>query len=155
MPAKNPSRVIYGVLAIGALLAAESGAHESYLDTLASAVIATLLYWLAHSYADLLGHRLQTAERLTASALAHALRDEAALLNGAAVPILALVVAWIAGASQQTAVAIAVWSSIAALVVFELLAAVRSRATPRELALEMSVGLTLGLAILFLKVVLH
>ena len=47
--------VVYGVITVGALMAAESGRHESYLDAFASALIATLLYWLAHSYADCSG----------------------------------------------------------------------------------------------------
>jgi hypothetical protein len=43
-PAQNPAGVVYGVIAIGALLAAESGRHETYLDTVSSAFIATGLY---------------------------------------------------------------------------------------------------------------
>jgi hypothetical protein len=147
--------LIYGLVAIGALLAAESAEHETYADTVASAVIATGIYWLAHSYSDVLGHRLQTAERLTARALGHALRRESALLRGAAIPIAALLICWAVGAPQSTAVAAGVWSSVAALVVLELLAGVRSRATPRELVLETAVGVAMGVAILGLKVVLH
>jgi hypothetical protein len=41
--------VVYGVILVGALLAAESGVHETYLDTVLSAVIATAIYWLAHA----------------------------------------------------------------------------------------------------------
>jgi hypothetical protein len=37
---ENPGSVIYGVIVIGALLAAERGRHETYLDTVGSAVIA-------------------------------------------------------------------------------------------------------------------
>jgi hypothetical protein len=44
---------------------------------------------------------------------------------------------------------------VASLVVFEVVAGVRSRATPGELALEVGVGFTMGLAILALKVVLR
>ena len=66
MPAGNAAGVVYGVITVGALMAAESGRHESYVDSIASALIATLLYWLAHAYADLLGRRLATGERLTA-----------------------------------------------------------------------------------------
>src|SRR6202043_2267687 len=69
MPSENPSGLVYGVIVIGALLAAESGRHESYLDTVASAVIAATLYWLAHAYATVLGRRLSSQEQLTARAL--------------------------------------------------------------------------------------
>jgi hypothetical protein len=43
---ENPAGVVYGVIAIGALMAAESGRHETYPDTVGSAIIAACLYWL-------------------------------------------------------------------------------------------------------------
>jgi hypothetical protein len=49
----------------------------------------------------------------------------------------------------------AVWAAIASLVVFELLAGLRARSTPRELALEAGVGAAMGLAILALKSLAH
>ena len=76
--------MIYGVIAIGALLAAESGRHESYLDTVGSAAIALSLYWLAHAYARVLGHRLQTHERLSATGLGRALLQNWTIARGAA-----------------------------------------------------------------------
>lgn len=147
--------MIYGVIVIGALLAAESGSHESYLDTVGSAAIALWLYWLAHAYAAVLGHRLQRNERLHPEALGHALLDESTILTGASLPLGALLLAWATGAAQATGVEAALWTSVASLIAFELLAGIRARATPSELALEAGVGVTMGLAILALKVVLH
>ena len=49
VPAENPSRAVLGVIVTGALLAAESGLHETYLDTFASGALAAVLYWLAHA----------------------------------------------------------------------------------------------------------
>jgi hypothetical protein len=147
--------LVYGVLAIGAVLAAESGSHESYLDTVGSAVIAIWLYWLAHSYADVLGQRMQTHERLSITVLWRALLDEATILRGAALPLLALLVAWALGAAQATGVEAALWTVVASLVAFELLAGIRARATLRELMFEAGIGMMMGLAIIALKVVLH
>ncbi len=155
VPGENPAAVVYGVIVMGALLAAESGQHESYVDTFGSALIATGLYWLAHAYASLLGRRLATHEQLTAGALWAALVHDWALVRGATVPLAALVCAWAAGAAQQTAVTAALWSSVASLLAFELIAGVRSRSRGGELALEASVGVAMGLAILALKIVLH
>lgn len=59
------------------------------------------------------------------------------------------------GASQQTAVTAALWSTVAGLIVFELIAGLRSHATPGELALDVAVGSTMGVAIIALKVILH
>lgn len=155
VPLENPSGVVYGVIVIGALLAAESGRHESYLDTVASALIAAGLYWLAHAYSTVLGRRLSNNERLTASGLLAALGHDWALVRGAAIPLVALLFAGALGATQQAAVTVGLWSAIASLVIFELVAGIRSRARPAELALEVGVGLAMGTAILVLKIVLH
>jgi hypothetical protein len=120
-----------------------------------SALIALALYWLAHAYADLLGHRLATQARLSASALARSFIHDWAIVRGAGIPLLALLIAWALGTTQATAVSAALWTVVASLVLFELLAGVRARARPGELLLEGCVGATMGLAILALKVVLH
>ncbi|MBA3808944.1 MAG: hypothetical protein H0X28_11235 [Solirubrobacterales bacterium] len=143
------------MIVIGALLAAESGRHESYLDTLGSAALAAALYWLAHAYAGVLGRRLTYNERLNARALGRALAHDWSLIRGAAIPLVALALAWISGAEQETAVTAALWSAVASLVLFELIAGLRSRASAGELVLELAVGLTMGVAILALKIILH
>jgi hypothetical protein len=155
LPRENPSGAVYGLIVIGALLAAESGRHETWLDTFVSAVIAAALYWLAHGYAGLLGRRLSGEERLTADTLARSLAHDWALVRGASIPLLALLVAALLGASQETAVTTAVWISAGGLVAFELIAGLRSKAGRGELALELTVGVTMGVAILALKIVLH
>ena len=147
--------MIYGVILVGALLAAESGVHEIYLDTILSAVIATAIFWLAHSYAGLLARRLSTHERLTVGALWRGLAQEATLIRGAAIPVLVLLIAWASGVTQASAVTAALWSSVASLIFFELLAAQRAPATLAERALELAVGVAIGLGILALKIVLH
>jgi hypothetical protein len=154
-PEENPAGTVYGVIVIGALLAAESDIHDGYLDTVASALIASALYWLAHAYAELLGRRLVGEERLTLATLGRALRHDWAIVRGATLPMLVLVIAWAAGAARHTAVTAALWSAIASVVCLELLAGLRSRSSPRELALEVSVGAAFGIAILALKIVLH
>ena len=147
--------MIYGIIVIAALLAAESGLHETYLDTVASAVIATALYWLAHAYAELLGRRLVLEERLTAGALLRSLAREWAIVRGAALPLAVLTIGWATGVALQSAGTAALWSAIASLVAFELIAGVRAKATASELVLEGCVGATMGVAILALKIILH
>jgi hypothetical protein len=155
VPAGNAAGVVYGVITIGALMAAESGRHETYVDTLASALIATILYWLAHSYADLLGRRLATGDRLTARSLGRALIHDWAIVRGASIPMLALVIAWIVGASQESGVTAALRTAVVTVVVFELLAGIRAKSTPGELLLKAGVGVTMGLAILAMKGILR
>jgi hypothetical protein len=154
-PGANAAGVVYGVITVGALMAAESGRHESYVDALASALLATLLYWLAHAYADLLGRRLDTGERLTPAALARSLAHDWAIVRGAAIPLLALAIAWALGASREAGVTAALRTAVVAVVVFELLAGVRARSTPSELLLKAAVGVGMGVAILAVKGVLR
>jgi hypothetical protein len=155
VPEKNPTRVVYGIITVGALMAAESGHHETYADAVASAFIAAGLYWLLHAYSDVLGRRLAGGEPLRASVLARGLTEESAILRGAAVPLSALVIAWATGASQETGVTVALWTAAASIVAFELAAGVRSHATRAELVLEVAVGVGMGAAIFALKIVLH
>ncbi len=151
----NAPGMVFGVITVGALMAAESGNHESHLDAFVSALIATLLYWLAHSYADLLGRRLDTGEPLTPRALGRALLHASAIVRGAMIPLLALVIAWIAGASREAGVTAGLRTAVGTVVVFELLAGIRSRYTFGELVLKAGVGIALGLAILGVKGILR
>jgi hypothetical protein len=155
VPVENPAGVVYGIIAIGALMAAESGRHETYPDAVGSAIIAAGLYWLLHAYSNVLGRRLSTRGRLSAGTLWRALTHDYAIIRGAALPLFVLLFAWATGAARETAVTAAVWSAVASLIAFELLAGIRSRASTGELALEVGVGVAMGVAILGLKVVLH
>jgi hypothetical protein len=78
-----------------------------------------------------------------------------AIVRGAAIPLLALVIAWVAGASQESGVTAALRTAVVAVVVFELLAGVRAKSTPGELLLKGAVGVTMGIAILAVKGVLR
>jgi hypothetical protein len=155
VPDRNPAGTVYGLLAIAALLAAESGLHESYFDTLLSAVIAGTTYWLLHAYSTALGRRLAGGERLNTRTLATALNHERALLRGGAIPMATLVIAWVTGVDLETGVTVALWVSVAALVGVEVLAGIRVKAGRAELALDTAVGLVLGVAVVVLRVVLH
>lgn len=155
IPAVNPAGAIYGMITIGALLAAESELHETYAETIGSTVIALAMYWVAHAYANLLGERLQTHERLNTAALVRNLVHDWAIVRGASPPLLALVVSWVVGASQEAAVTAALWTTVGSLLVYELAAGLRAKAQPTELLLEGCVGAAMGLGVLALRMVLH
>jgi hypothetical protein len=140
---------------MGALLAAESGRKETYAETFASALIAAGLYWMAHAYATVLGRRVTTHEPLTPRALTRGLLHDWALVRGAAIPLLALLVAWATGSSQQTAVDVALYTVVASLIGFEVLAGLLTQSTRAELVVEVGVGVTMGLGVLALQIVLH
>lgn len=155
LPGANPAGTVYGTITVGALLAAESSLRDTYPETISAVVVALLVYWLAHSYAELLGGRLTAHERLTLSGLGRALGRDWAIVRGAGAPLLALLVAWAVGASQETGLTVALWTCVASLLAFELLAGLRARAQPAELALELCIGAVMGFGVILLRVILH
>ena len=83
--------MVYGLLLIGAILAAEGGRHETYEMTLTATVVAALLAWLAHAYSTLFGRRIEESEHMTGACTAAAMRRDSVLLRGGGVPVVALV----------------------------------------------------------------
>lgn len=155
LPPESAGGVAYGLILIGALLAAESGHHEGYPDTIGSALLATVLYWLAHGYSTALAERVRSGGRLSIGVIWDALRHDAAIVRGAAIPVIALILAWLAHAHLETAVTAAVWSASAGILGLEVLAGFCARASPRELGVDVVLGATLGLTILGLKALLQ
>ncbi len=152
--AENPGGVVYGAILVGALFAAESGSHDNYAEAIASGVTVAAVFWLLHAYASALGQRVARQERLTARVLWRALAHEWAIMPGAAIPLLALLIAGVAGASLQTAENVAIWTSVASIIVLEVGAGINAGARGTELVLDATVGAILGGSILALKAIL-
>lgn len=146
---------VYGTITVGALLAAESSARETYAETIAAVVLALALYWLAHAYASLTGERLQHGRRLTARGLGLQLVHEVSVLAGAVVPLVAVVLADLAGASLATALNAGVIVAAVTVVAFEAAAAARAELSRRELVAQAFIGAVLGCLVLALRIVLH
>jgi len=71
------------------------------------------------------------------------------------IPIAVLAILWAAGVSLATGVTGALWSSAAALAVFEIIATLRSRVSGAQGLLQIVVGALLGAGVLLVRVVLH
>jgi hypothetical protein len=151
----NPGGLVYGTITVGALLAAESAQRETYLETVGAVVIALVLYWLAHSYAEFTARRLGGKDPFTLGALAQTMAYELPILVGAAIPLLALLVWWLAGARLASAVTAAIWAAAAMTMLIEVAAALRAKRSGRELAVQIAFGLLLGLLVIAMTAVLH
>jgi hypothetical protein len=154
MPA-NPGAVVYGTITVGALLAAESAERESYVNTVGAVAIALLVYWLAHAYSELTQHRLEHKQPLTLDGLARSLVHGLMIIAGAAIPLAALLICWVAGVRLTSAVAAALWTSAATIVIVEVVAGVRAELSARTLMAQTAVGAFFGLLVIALKLVLH
>ena len=149
------SAAIYGTMTVGALLAAESAASETYAETVIAVLLTLVIYWFAHSYAEFASERLKEREPLRFGPLGRIMVHQLPILLGAAIPLVAVLVFWAANASLSTAVTAAVWTSAVTVALIELLAAVRAKRTGRELVLQTLFGALLGLLIIVLRLVLH
>ncbi len=146
---------VYGTITVGALLAAESSGRETYAETIAAIVLALVLYWLAHAYASLTGDRLHHGRRLTARGLGSQLLHEVTVLAGAVLPLVAVILAGVVGASLSTALNAGVVVAAITVVALEAAAAARAELSGRELVGQAFVGAVLGCLVLALRIVLH
>ncbi len=151
----NPGGAVYGTITVGALLAAESSQRETYLETISAVILALVLYWIAHSYAGFAGGRLKEGERLTLGGLGRAMLHEVAILTGASMPLLALVLFDIAGASLSSAVTAGTWTAAAMVVVIEMVAGIRAELAGRELIGQTALGALLGCLVIAVHLILH
>jgi hypothetical protein len=151
----NFGSALYGLIIVSALLAAESATRETYGETLLGAVLALLISWWAHAYSEFVFLRAQEGERLTRTGVGRMLRRELPIIVGAAPPVLAVLIAWAAGAGLDTAITIALVTSAVTILATEVVAGVQAELSGRELAIQVLAGSAFGLLILGLKLVLH
>jgi hypothetical protein len=154
-PEENPSGVVYGTIAVGAVLAAESTRSDTYGDTVEATVLILLLYWVAHAYAAVVGLRVTKSEPLSAGDHWRVFLHEGAIVKGAATPIAVLLVLWGAGVSFSTAVNAALWSSAGVLAAFETVLALRRDIGGWQRVGQVLVGTLLGAGILLIHLLLH
>jgi len=152
--AGNAGDAVYGVVMIGVLLAAEDARREGYAATIEAAVVVLALYWLTSLYTHTLGARLRGRESLSAGLIWRSCVHELPILEGALIPVLALLVTWAAGLALTSGVTVALWTAVVCIVVLEVAAGWRARHRG-GLWLQVAVGATMGLALIALKLVLH
>jgi hypothetical protein len=151
----NPGAVVYGTITVGALLASESANHETYADTVGAVAIAMLVYWLAHAYTEFAEQRFAHRQPLTLDGLARSLVHEVTVIAGAAIPLAVLLVCWVAGVGLTSAVAAALWTTAAMLVVEEVVVGMRAKLSRRALMAQTGAGALFGVLVIALKLVLH
>jgi hypothetical protein len=155
LTAANVAGAVHGAILIGLLFSAEDARRVGYADTIAAAVVVLALYWLTGIYAHDLAGRLQRREPVEAKSVWRISVHELPVLEGGFIPVLALVIAWAAGASVTAAVTAGVWTTALTIVALEVLAGWRAHLGRRRLWLQAWAGAAMGLAIILLKFLLH
>jgi hypothetical protein len=140
------------------VVAAEKPAEETYPRVLVAIGVAVASVWLAHGYAHWAGERLTGGgDRGGVSSvrrLGRTLMTEWPIIEGGAIPFVALLAAWAVGTPLRTAIAADLGTAAAALVAFELAGGLRQRLRPAQLLGNAAVGLVLGLTLFAVKTLL-
>lgn len=147
---------IYGAIVTAAILAAAGG----HLGTgaLAVAVVVTLLvYWVAEEYAELLGEHVERGAFPNRLQIRTELAAAWPMVSASYTPLLALVLARLAGASALTAANVGLSVAVVLLVYHGWSAGRAAQLRGRQLIGATSVAAALGMMMIVLKdlVLLH
>ncbi|HEY8081076.1 MAG TPA: hypothetical protein VIE15_03220 [Acidimicrobiales bacterium] len=150
---ENASSVIYGIITVGAVLAAEGNRNEPYWRSVGAAILILLLYWVVHAWSVDSGDRLEKRRAFEGPAFLAELRAEFSIMRGAVAPIAAVILAGVAGATDQRAVFIGTIVSAMMLVLFEFSVAVLGRLGARQVVIQTAAGGAFGMALIVLRFV--
>lgn len=147
---------IYGTIITAAILAAASGKLST--AALAVSVVVTLVvYWLAEEYAEMLGEQVEGGRLPTWSYLLGLLTATWPMVSASYMPLLALVLARLAGASALAAANAGLVMAVVLLMIHGWLAGRSAQLRGHQLVFTTSVAAVLGLMMIVLKnvVLLH
>jgi hypothetical protein len=141
---------IYGAIVTAAILAAV-GDRLPTIALVFSVVITLLVYWLAEQYAELLGEQAAGGRLPSWSRARDALIAAWPMVSASYLPLLALVVVRMAGASPLTAANVGLAAAIIVLTVHGWLAARAAQLAGWRLLAVTSAATALGLVMVVLK----
>jgi hypothetical protein len=141
---------IYGAIITAAILDTAGGRMST--EALVIGVVVTLVvYWLAEEYAELLGEQVEGGRLPTWGRIREALAETWPMVSASFVPLVALVIVRLAGASALTAANTGLAVAVALLVIHGWSAARASHLRGRQLLLTTSIAVALGLVMIALK----
>lgn len=141
---------IYGAIVTAAILDTAGGKLPT--DALVVAVVATLMvYWLAEEYAAFLGEQTEGGVVPTWSYIRQALADSWPMVSASYLPLLALLVARVAGASAFSAANVGLVAAVVMLTYHARAAGRAAQLRGRRLLFSTSIAAGLGLVMILLK----
>lgn len=141
---------IYGTIITAAVLAA-AGDSVRTLALAVSILVTLLVYWLAEEYAVLLGEQLEDGRLPTWADVRTALATTWTMVSASYVPLLALILARVLGASRPDAANVALVVAIVLLMIYAWSAGRAAHLRGRQLFAITSIAAALGLLMIILK----
>jgi hypothetical protein len=152
--ASRVSAAIYGLIVSGAVMAA-AGEHGSVWDVAITVFITVLVYWAAESYADVLGEQIAEERRSNWRRARELLRQGFPLVEASYVPLVVLLIAWIAGASTTAAITAGLVTNALLLVALGWIASKQvERSLPARITAAALAG-AFGMIMIAIKTLLH
>ncbi len=152
--AENPGRRraagIFGAIITAAILDV-SGGHVSTTALVVSVVATLLVYWIAEEYAEILGEQTAGGRLPSWTSIKRALRSTWPMVTASFIPLLALVVATVAGASAPTAANVGLVFAVALLTVHGCQPGRAAQLQARKLLWATLIAAGLGLVMILLK----
>ena len=141
---------IYGAIVAAAIIAATGGKLST--TALVVAVVVTLVvYWVAEEYAEVLGEQAEGGHLPTWASIRGMLASTWPMVSASYAPLLALVVARLAGASSLTAANVGLGVAVAVLTFHGWSAARAAQLHGRQLLLSTAIAAALGIVMVLLK----
>jgi hypothetical protein len=147
---RRRSAGIYGAIITAAILDT-AGGHVPTAVLLVSVVVTLLVYWIAEEYAEVLGEHT-TGGRLPSRAyIRDSLVSSWPMVSASYLPLLAVVLASVAGASELTAANAGLVVAFVLLTVHGWLAGRAAQLRGRKLVMVTLIAAGLGLVMILLK----
>jgi voltage-gated potassium channel Kch len=150
------ARTIYGTILVTALVAGLS--EDDTIDAwqiLVSVTATTLVFWLAHVYAEVLSQRLAAGRSLSWAETRRALVGELQMVQAGIPAAIALGLSALGLYSTDAAVTAAIAAGVGSLFAYGVVLARREGATRLQTLLAASVNGAFGLVIVALKAFVH
>ena len=155
-PGRRRAAGIYGTIITAAILDT-AGGHVSTTALVVSVVVTLLVYWIAEEYAEIIGEHTAGGRLPSRAYIQSALSSSWPMVSASYLPLLALVVAKVAGASELTAANVGLAMAIVLLAIHGWLAGRAAQLQGWKLVVVTSIAAGLGLVMILLKdlVLLH
>jgi hypothetical protein len=141
---------IYGAIITAAILDT-AGGHVSTAALAVSVVVTLLVYWIAEEYAEVLGEQAAGGQLPSRASIQGALVSTWPMVTASYLPLLAVVLASVAGASELTAANVGLVVAIVLLTVHWWLPGRAAQLQRGKLLVATSIAAGLGLVMILLK----
>jgi CRISPR/Cas system-associated exonuclease Cas4 (RecB family) len=155
LAAADPGGLLYGGIVTAAVLATVSAHSDSKTRVALSVGGVLVIYFLAHVYVETQAMQFAGDDRLLHLRVGVAARNEVSVLEGGIPAIVVYLVGYLLGLRSSSAALVALWFSVAFLVVAGYLGAHRAGLTGWRLAVESGAAGAFGLLAVFGKLLLH